>query len=66
MARRIAALLLWAYFGWFLTATIASLASLPVAVGPIGGLVMAAFALVDWRAGGVRRPRSSQRLTVSE
>ena len=49
MTRRIVATALWAYFGWFLAATLASAGLLPAAAAPIGGIVVAAIALYDWR-----------------
>lgn len=56
MLHRITAIGLWAYFGWYLASHVAALAGLPVALAPVGGVLMAAVALVDWRT-LVRRPR---------
>ena len=49
MTRRIIATALWAYFGWFLAATVLSVLGLPTAISPVGGILMAGVALVDWR-----------------
>ena len=49
MLHRVTAIGLWAYFGWYLASHIAALAGLPVALAPVGGVLMAAVALVDWR-----------------
>jgi hypothetical protein len=49
MARRVIALALWAYFGWYLTAMLAMAFGLPTQAAPIGGLLMGTLALVDWR-----------------
>lgn len=50
MFRRTVALLLWAYFGWYLTATVADILGLPMALGPVGSVLMGALALRDWPA----------------
>jgi hypothetical protein len=55
MLRRITAIGLWAYFGWYLAAHVAALAALPLELAPVGGMLMATVALVDWRP-LVRRP----------
>ena len=49
MTRRIIATALWAYFGWFLAATVLSVLGLPTAISPVGGILMAGVALIDWR-----------------
>ena len=49
MTRRIIATALWAYFGWFLAATVLSLLGLSTAISPLGGILMAGVALIDWR-----------------
>ena len=38
MTRRIIATALWAYFGWFLAATVLSLLGLPTAISLLAGL----------------------------
>lgn len=48
MLQRIVAGGLWAFFGWYLVAHIASLTGLPLGIAPIGALVVAAVAFVDW------------------
>jgi hypothetical protein len=49
MAQRIFAGALWAFFGWYLTAHVASLAGLPLDIALLGAPAMAAIAFVDWR-----------------
>lgn len=50
MARRLVALALWAYFGWFFTATLAGPAGLWTDFALLGGVLMGVIALVDWRS----------------
>jgi hypothetical protein len=59
MTRRLIATGLWGYFGWFLTATIASALGLSVGLAPIGGAVMVGLALYDWRRLTSRRARAT-------
>ena len=56
MTRRIIAVTLWAYFGWFMAATVLSLLGLPTAISPLGGILMAGVALIDWRRLGQAKP----------
>jgi hypothetical protein len=49
MFRRVIATALWAYFGWYLAGLLAVSFGLPQAIGPLGGIAMAAVAGVDWR-----------------
>jgi hypothetical protein len=56
MLRRTIALILWAYFAWYLGALVANAAGLPSVIGPMAALAMAAFAVYDWR-----RPRNVPR-----
>jgi hypothetical protein len=56
MLRRTIALVLWAYFAWYLVAMVANATGLTPALGPLAGLAMAVFAAYDWR-----RPRSTPR-----
>jgi hypothetical protein len=49
MTRRIVAIALWGYFGWYLASLAAVGIGLPPAIGPVGGIIMAAVAAVDWR-----------------
>lgn len=58
MTRRIVAAVLWGYFGWYLAAHVASLFGIPADLAPIGGLLMAAIALIDW--GRLTRTRSAR------
>lgn len=58
MLRHTAALLLWAYFGWYLAATLADLLGLPMALGPIGGVIVGAIAMRDWRGQSPARSAS--------
>jgi len=48
MLQRITAGGLWAFFGWYLAAHIASLTGFPLSLALIGAVVMAAVAFVDW------------------
>lgn len=68
MLERIVAGALWAIFGWYLAAHLASLTGVSLELAPIGALVMAVIAFVDWRSlirraptmdspGAVRVPR---------
>ena len=66
MARRMVALALWAYFGWFLAATLAREAGLPLDYAALGGVAMGAFALVDWRRRMAARSRPAWSSAVSE
>jgi hypothetical protein len=54
MLHRVAATLLWAYFGWYLTGYLLSVLGVPTSLAVLGGVVMAAVAWVDirgwWRA----------------
>jgi len=50
MLRRMVALGLWAYFGWYLAGLLSVSLGLPQLIGPIGGIAMAAAATVDWRS----------------
>lgn len=50
MFRRTIALVLWTYFGWYLTALAATVIGLPTLIAPLGGIAMAAIALHDWRS----------------
>jgi hypothetical protein len=49
MLRRMIALALWAYFGWYLGSIIAAFTGTPTIIGPALGALVAAVALVDWR-----------------
>lgn len=51
MTRRILAVALWAFFGWYLGALAAATTGLPSDWAPLAGLLMAVVALVDWRHG---------------
>jgi hypothetical protein len=62
MVRRVIAVALWAYLGWYLAAVLAATFGLSPAAGPFGGLLVGAFALVDWRR---RRFPSAGRETVA-
>jgi hypothetical protein len=50
MTRRIVAIALWGYFGWYLASLAAVGIGLPQVIGPIGGLIIATVAAVDWRS----------------
>ncbi len=60
MVQRIVAGGLWVFFGWYLAAHIASLTGTPVSLAPIGAVIMAVVAFVDWPsvARNVATPRS--------
>jgi hypothetical protein len=47
MPRRILATILWAYFGWYLTAMILSAADLPTTYSAVGGVLAATVAVID-------------------
>jgi len=47
MKKRLLAGILWFYAGWYAWAMVASLANLPNVLGPLVGLVAAAFVVVD-------------------
>jgi len=47
--RQIVSAALWAYFGWYLAAHLTSVFGLPNEIAPVGGLLMLAFAMVNWR-----------------
>jgi hypothetical protein len=49
MLRRVVAVALWAYFGWYLAAHIGTVTPLPIELAPAGGLIMVGIAVVDWR-----------------
>jgi hypothetical protein len=60
MARRMIALAMWAYLGWYVASFLTVWMELPASLAPAGGVVMAALALVDWRrpvARALRPPR---------
>jgi hypothetical protein len=47
MLRRFVALALWAYFGWYLAAHLATLIGVPAELSVTGALVMALVATID-------------------
>ena len=49
MLRRLVALTLWAYFGWYLASYLAAVAGVASSFAIIGGVAMGAVALVDFR-----------------
>ena len=55
MLHRVAATVLWAYFGWYLTSYLLTVLGISANLAVMGGLVMAGLAWVDFR--GRRRAR---------
>ena len=55
MLHRVAATVLWAYFGWYLTSYLLTVLGVSTNLAVMGGLVMAGLAWVDVR--GRRRSR---------
>ncbi|MFN2418212.1 MAG: hypothetical protein ABR593_04720 [Candidatus Limnocylindria bacterium] len=49
MTKRIVAVGLWAYFGWYLAAHVTALLGSPASLAPLGGVLMVVIALYDWR-----------------
>lgn len=62
MTRRLVSLALWAYFAWYLAATIASITGGPAVAGPIAASLTAAVGAVGW----VRARRSSAANTAPQ
>lgn len=62
MLQRTAAGALWAFFGWYLVAHIASLTGMPLSLAPIGAVVTAVVVFIDWPslARSVATSRSSE------
>ena len=69
--RRLIALFLWAYFGWYAAALLFDALGWNASFAPIGAVLMGAVALYDWRplrtspafGSAADRRRESQRMS---
>ena len=59
MLRRLAAVLLWSYFAWYLGAMLAVLVSGPAVTGPLAAVLTAAVAVYGW----IRRSEKTRRVS---